>query len=99
MVFDAPVIGSTWPCTPSACTSAGSVGSPACSKTSTIFATALRFEAEGKKIFVSYQQDGQTKRLDVTARFTEDDFDTSVGVSIVNGPGNKRIKAFIGVSF
>lgn len=66
---------------------------------STTFATALRFEAEGQKFFVSYQQAGKARRLEVTAKIEKEDFTISGGVEITNDGQGRRLKAFIGVAF
>lgn len=65
----------------------------------TTFATALRFEADDKKFFVSYQQAGKARRLEITAKIEQDDFTASGGVEIVHDSQGRRLKAFVGVAF
>lgn len=65
----------------------------------TTIATALQFKAQGNSVFIEYQQDGKTRKLDVTAKLVQDNFTVSGGVQIVNDPQGRRLKGFIGLSF
>jgi hypothetical protein len=68
-------------------------------KATTTIATALRFEYENNKYFISYQQDGKTRRLDVSAKIRTEDLTIGFGATIVNEPQGRSIKAFIGVAW
>lgn len=75
------------------------VSSTAGGKTTVALATAVRFEAKGTQIVLSYQQQGQRRQLDVTAKLQKTDFDVSGGVTIANDPQGRTLKAFVGVAF
>ncbi len=65
----------------------------------TTIATALEFKFDQNRILIEYQQDGKTRRLDVTAKVARENFTASGGVQIANDPQGRRLKAFVGVSW
>ena len=68
-------------------------------KSNVTIATALSFVADNKRILVKYTQNGTTRQLDVTAKFTTDNFTASGGLTIANDAQGRQLKAFIGVSW
>lgn len=62
-------------------------------------ATQLEFVFKNGKVLISYTQNGKTRTLDVTAKLVRDDFAVSGGLSIVNDPGGRQLKAFVGISW
>jgi|KBSMisStandDraft_5_1062788.scaffolds.fasta_scaffold41746_5 hypothetical protein len=48
---------------------------------------------------VSYQQDGKTKSVDVSAKFTKDNFTIGGAVAIAQDPQGRSVKAFLTVAF
>ena len=68
-------------------------------QSSVTVATALSFVSKNQSILIKYTQNGLQRQLDVTAKFTNDNFTAAGGLSIVNDPQGRSIKAFVGVSF
>lgn len=68
-------------------------------KSNVTIATALSFVADNKRILVKYTQNGTSRQLDVTAKFTTDNFTASGGLTIANDAQGRQLKAFIGVSW
>ena len=54
---------------------------------------------QDNKIMVSYQQDGKTKSVDVSAKFTKDNFTIGGAVAIAQDPQGRSVKAFLTVAF
>jgi hypothetical protein len=65
----------------------------------TTIATALEFKFDQNRILIEYQQDGKTRRLDVTAKVAKENFTVTGGVQIANDPQGRHLKAFVGVSW
>jgi hypothetical protein len=68
-------------------------------KATVTVATALAFEFKDGSFFINYQQSGQSKRLDVSAKIRKEDFAVGFGATIVNDPQGRSVKAFLGVAF
>jgi hypothetical protein len=68
-------------------------------QSSVTVATALSFVSKNQSILIKYTQNGTQRQLDVSAKFTNDNFTAQGGLSIVNDPQGRSVKAFVGVSF